>query len=283
MNIRTALFVTTSLLGALALAACDSGDGGTGGAGGDGTGGTGNTGNAGGSGGTGGTGGGTMDGWLRLGQFSPDSPALDFCVTGADGMARTSGYAAAGIAYPGAGEFVTLPAGTYAISLIGAGMDCSAPIETLPDYAIAAGSYQTLIVDGMQAALQADIIVDENAPAAGNVVLNACHENVGAPPVQIGTVDPATDTFTSLFNDGGATTFSFRDCYAQEVPAPVAMGTVLAVSANGVDVDGRWTVPVDLATGGASIWIYGTDATDMGAYACINVGAGTCTALPVAN
>jgi hypothetical protein len=277
MNIRTALFVTTSLLGALALAACDSGSDGAGGSGG--TGGTPGTGGM----GTGGTGGtvSATDGWVRLAHLSPDSMGVDFCVTGADGMARPSGYAATGITYPGAGEYVTLPADTYTINIVAAGQACdSAPIGTVADYAVAAGEYHVVIVDGLQAGntLAVGAVPEDNAPTtAGMVFLNMFHENSGAPAVQIGMVDPATDAFTSLTADMA---LAYQEYTSVEVP-PVAMGTIIGVSQDGTTVDGRWTVPADLATGGASLFIIGTDATDIGAFACINL-ANTCVQLPAA-
>jgi len=279
MNIRTALFVTTSLLGALALAACDSGTDGAGGSGG--TGGSTTTTTSSGTAGGGGAPG--ADAWVRLVHMSPDSMGVDFCVTGADGTARPSGYAATGVTYPGAGEYVTLPADTYQIAIVAAGQACdSAAVGTVADYAVAAGSYHAVIVDGSQAggSLAVGAVPEDNVPVgAGMVFLNAFHENEGAPPVQIGTLDAAGTTFTSLFGDG--VTLAYQEYTSAEI-APVTMGTVLAVSTDGVAIDGRWTVPADLATGGASVFITGTDATDIGAYACINL-ANTCLALPTAN
>lgn len=279
MNIRTALFVTTSLLGALALAACDSGTDGAGGSGG--TGGSTTTTTT-----TGTAGGGGMaaaDGWVRLVHMSPDTAGgVDFCLTGADGMARTSGYAATGITYPGAGEYVTLPADTYQIKVVAAGQACDAmSLGDIADYPVAAGSYHAVIVDGLSgnASLAVGAVTEDNVPTtAGMVFLNAFHENSGAPPVQIGTVD-ANDVFTSLFGDG--VTLAYQEYTSAEI-APVTMGTILAVSTDGVAVDGRWTIPADLATGGASVFITGTDATDIGAFACINL-ANTCLPLATAN
>jgi len=281
MNIRTALFVTTSLLGALALAACDSGSDGTGGSGG--SGGSPGTGGM----GTGGQGTGgnvsATDGWVRLAHMSPDAMGVDFCLTGADGMARTSGYPATGVTYPGVGAYVTLPADTYTINIVAAGQACdSAPIGTVADYQVMAGSYHVVIADGSQAGgtLSVGAVAEDNMPTmTGMVFLNVFHENEGAPAVQIGTVDPATDMFTSLLGDG--VTLAYQEYTSAEI-APVTMGTILGVSQDGTTVDARWTVPADLATGGASVFITGSDAATIGAYACINL-ADTCVALPTAN
>lgn len=56
-----------------------------------------------------------------------------------------------------------------------------------------------------------------------------------------------------------------------------------AVSPDGVTVDGRWFLPVDINPGSSlSLFAYGADATDLGLFACINE-ADTCVALPPAN
>lgn len=227
----------------------------------------------GGDGGTGGTGGSSQTaGSLRLAQMSPDWIGIDFCVFGSNGSTRPSGYSPAGVTFPGVGPYVTFSAGTYLIGVISAGMDCTAPLLSFMDFNLAAGAYHTVIVDGMQANSSLSVSTNEDltTPAPGNIYLTVCHENSGVGPVKIGTVD-AADTFTSLLSELGTTvTFHYQYCVSHEV-APISVGATIAISPDGMNIWRRWLWPIDPATStSTSLFIYGTDATDIGTYLCDN-------------
>lgn len=225
-------------------------------------------------------------GWLRLAHMSPDSMGVAFCVTGSDGATWSSGYdPGGGIIYPGVGHYVQFEADLYQIKIIGAGQDCTgATIGTISDFSLAVDTYHTVIIDGVQANRTLGVRThrDFNTPATGNASINVCHEDSGAPSVRLGMLDAAEMFIPLLGTSGMPILFAYGYCASAEIPAPLVMGTVLAISTDGVTIDGRWTWPTELPPGSsASFFIYGTDTTDIGLYACINP-ANTCLPLPTA-
>jgi hypothetical protein len=151
---------------------------------------------------------------VRLGNLSPGSPAIDFCLapSGTNAyqgplLAKTFGDAGSGgLPFPRMSAYVTLSAGLYDVRPVVSGApDCSVGLPskagTLP--ALPANGYATMLVLGKafpaagEPGLQISGFVDSHASSSGSTIsLRFVHAAPGLGPVDFG----GGTTFTPFFS-----------------------------------------------------------------------------------
>jgi hypothetical protein len=164
-------------------------------------------------------------------HLSPDAPAVDFCLA-AHGTTTFTGPVlkgagdTAGITYPSATKYLSVPAGQYDVRIVAPNAaDCSTSLASLPDYtslpALAAGGSFTIAAEGLVASGASNpfglaAYVDDATVTSGQAALRFVHASPGTPAVDVGTLSGST--FSAVFSD-------------------VAFGAV-APSGGGIDANG---------------------------------------------
>ncbi|GMA32335.1 DUF4397 domain-containing protein [Litorihabitans aurantiacus] len=156
------------------------------------------------------------DGWVRLGHFSPDTPAVDARLTS---VAGTTDLTFEDVTYGEVSGYTRLAAGTYTVAMIPAG----APEGTAPaitqSFDVVPGGAATVAAVGLNADLSGRVIADDLTPAPdGQARVRLIQASVSSPEV-----DVTTDT-----------------------GAPIARDAAFGTATDYAQVDaGRWTLDVD--------------------------------------
>lgn len=133
-----------------------------------------------------------QDARVRVVHASPDAPNVDVCADG--------GVLFADAPFPAATSYVTVPAATYAVKVVGAGAGCESAGVIEADLPLAAGTDTTVVAVNLLASIEPLVLADDNTrPAPGNVRIRFVHASPDAPAVDIAVAGSAPDE--PLFND----------------------------------------------------------------------------------
>src|SRR4051812_22793295 len=122
-------------------------------------------------------------GMLRVAHLSPDSPAVDVTVEAPSQPAVTF----SGVGYGDVTDYRSLPAGTYSVSVRGAGSDPASPPVLSTTVDVQPGTAHTVAGVGMFADLSLSVLEDDlSAPAAGSALVRVLAAAYAAPNVDIG-------------------------------------------------------------------------------------------------
>ena len=125
---------------------------------------------------------------LRVVHASPDAPAVDVQVDGAEVVGDAP--------YLSVSDYLDLPAGAHNLMVNAAG---TATTVIDADVTLADDTDYTVIASGLVAAIEPIVLEDDNsAPAAGNVKVRAIHGAPSAPAVDIYVTAPGADLATVL-------------------------------------------------------------------------------------
>lgn len=115
---------------------------------------------------------------LRVLHASPDAPAVDIYVDGAEVVPD--------LAYPDITGYLELAGGSYLVEVFPASADGSGAPVISATVTLAANTDYTVAAIGQLAAIEPLVLVDDNsAPAAGNAHLRFVHASPNAPAVDI--------------------------------------------------------------------------------------------------
>lgn len=125
-------------------------------------------------------------GWVRVAHLSPDTKAVDIELTAVSG--GESLYRLSDIGYGVVSDYMSLPVGTYTVSMVGAGSpDGTAPAITAT-VDVAAGNASTLAAFGLNADLQTKVFADDlTAPADGDARVRLIQASTTASEVDVAT------------------------------------------------------------------------------------------------
>ena len=134
------------------------------------------------------------NGAVRVVHLSPDAPPVDILVNGQPAIA--------GLAFPSASAYASLPATSYAVAVTPAGQNDSVVLEAqLP---VTADTDTTVVAGGRLATLGLLVLADDNAaPAAGMAKVRFVHASPDAPAVDIAVAGGPV-----LFPNGGFKEFA---------------------------------------------------------------------------
>ena len=196
-------------------------------------------------------------GRIRVVHMSPDAPAVDILVDGQRAISN--------LAFKGATEYASLPAGQRDVQVTPAGQNENAVIAAqLP---VQAGQDATVVAVGRVANIGALPLPDDNrAPAAGKAKVRFVHASPDAPNVDIavagGPVLFANVAFRGVAGysevDAGTYSLEVRAAGSQNVALTVpnvalSPGQIVTVFAAGLAADNTLAaVPVVYAAGGQS-------------------------------
>lgn len=125
------------------------------------------------------------DAYLRLAHLSPDTPNVDVYVDSAADPARS--IVVPGVGYGAVSPYQTLPAGSYVISMRGAGAPADSPAVISTSIEARPGGAYTVAGTGMSAALGLSVLDDKlEAPAAGKASVRVINGAASAPTVDVG-------------------------------------------------------------------------------------------------
>ena len=120
---------------------------------------------------------------VRVVHASPDAPAVDVLVDGAEVLAD--------VPYLGVSEYLDLSAGERSLTVNAAGTPTTV-IDA--DVRLAEGADYTVIAGGTVGSIAPIVLQDDNtAPAAGNARVRAIHGAPGAPAVDVYVTAPGAD------------------------------------------------------------------------------------------
>jgi hypothetical protein len=159
--------------------------------------------------------------FLRVAQWSPDSPAVDVCVTAAGdtfagqmpqiaqlaagGDAGTADGGPVGLSFPQVTSYLIVPPGAYSVRLVAAGAaDCSTGLVDLATATFADGTYTTIAALGDRSPVASDqplqlvAFVDDVTAPAGQIALRFIN---ASPSSSLASIDLGTG---SLAGTGGA-------------------------------------------------------------------------------
>ncbi|MEH0821067.1 MULTISPECIES: DUF4397 domain-containing protein [unclassified Micromonospora] len=126
-------------------------------------------------------------GYVRLAHLSPDTPAVDVYLS-APGAAEPRVFPAVG--YGVVSEYLTLPAGRYAVAMREAGAPASQPPVLTTEVAVDAGAAYTVAGVGRHADLGLRVLVDDlSAPAPGQAKVRVVQASVRAPVIDVAATD----------------------------------------------------------------------------------------------
>ncbi|MEV0723182.1 DUF4397 domain-containing protein [Micromonospora purpureochromogenes] len=126
-------------------------------------------------------------GYVRLAHLSPDTPAVDVYLS-APGAAEPRVFPAVG--YGVVSEYLTLPAGRYAVAMREAGAPASQPPVLTTEVAVEAGAAYTVAGVGRHADLGLRVLADDlSAPAPGQAKVRVVQASVRAPVIDVAATD----------------------------------------------------------------------------------------------
>ncbi|MEH0937357.1 DUF4397 domain-containing protein [Micromonospora psammae] len=126
-------------------------------------------------------------GYVRLAHLSPDTPAVDVYLS-APGAAEPRVFPAVG--YGVVSQYLTLPAGRYAVAMREAGAPASQPPVLTTEVAVEAGAAYTVAGVGRHADLGLRVLADDlSAPASGQAKIRVVQASVRAPVIDVAATD----------------------------------------------------------------------------------------------
>ncbi|MEU4717009.1 DUF4397 domain-containing protein [Micromonospora purpureochromogenes] len=126
-------------------------------------------------------------GYVRLAHLSPDTPAVDVYLS-APGTAEPRVFPAVG--YGVVSDYLTLPAGRYAVAMREAGAPASQPPVLTTEVAVEAGAAYTVAGVGRHADLGLRVLADDlSAPAPGQAKVRVVQASVRAPVIDVAATD----------------------------------------------------------------------------------------------
>ncbi|MGN9890857.1 DUF4397 domain-containing protein [Micromonospora sp. L31] len=126
-------------------------------------------------------------GYVRLAHLSPDTPAVDVYLS-APGAAEPQVFPAVG--YGVVSEYLTLPAGRYAVAMREAGAPASQPPVLTTEVAVEADAAYTVAGVGRHADLGLRVLADDlSAPAPGQAKVRVVQASVRAPVIDVAATD----------------------------------------------------------------------------------------------
>ncbi|WP_346539208.1 DUF4397 domain-containing protein [Micromonospora sp. DPT] len=126
-------------------------------------------------------------GYVRLAHLSPDTPAVDVYLS-APGAAEPRVFPAVG--YGVVSDYLTLPAGRYAVAMREAGAPASQPPVLTTEVAVEAGAAYTVAGVGRHADLGLRVLADDlSAPAPGQAKVRVVQASVRAPVIDVAATD----------------------------------------------------------------------------------------------
>ena len=129
---------------------------------------------------------------VRVLHGSPDAPAVDVYVDG-----EKVGGPLAGLEFGDLSKYVALPAGTYDLKVCAAADETVCPIEA-NDVSVDAGTRYTIAATNELASIEAQILVDDPTPAAGEAQVRVVHFSADTPAIDVLTQDGATAVVDGL-------------------------------------------------------------------------------------
>jgi uncharacterized protein DUF4397 len=177
-------------------------------------------------------------GLVRLAHLSPDTPAVDVYV---DSVADpTAGQVVPAVGYGTVSEYRSLPPGTYAISMRGAGVDPATPPVLSTTVQVGAGTAHTVAGVGLFADLGLGVLEDDLTPPSGGsarlrVVAAAAGAQTldvavpGGPAVATDLAFAGTTGYVDVPGGTGSVTVTPEGGEATELPVQVAAGSVYSV------------------------------------------------------
>lgn len=126
-------------------------------------------------------------GWLRLGHLSPDTKAVDVTLTNLSG--GTVLFKLSKVAYGDVSPYMKLAAGTYAVSMVPAGMPAGTTPVLTGAISIKAGEAASMIVVGMNKKLSTRLFTDDLADAGTSAKVRVVQASVKHPTVTVKTGD----------------------------------------------------------------------------------------------
>lgn len=131
------------------------------------------------------------DSYLRLAHLSPDTPKVDVYVASASDPARS--FVVPGVGYGAVSPYQPLPAGSYVISMRGAGAPADSPAVISASVDARPGGAYTVAGVGMSAALGLSVLTDKlETPAAGKASVRVINASARAPAVDVGPANGPT-------------------------------------------------------------------------------------------
>lgn len=176
-------------------------------------------------------------GWVRVAHLSPDTKAVDIELTAVSG--GDSLYQLSDIDYGVVSDYMSLPVGTYTVSMVGAGSPAGTAPAITATVDVAAGNASTLAAFGLNADLQTKVFTDDlTAPADGDARVRLIQASTTA-----SQVDVATTTGIAIADRAVAGTATG---YAQVASGPWNLDV------SGSDESQTSSASIDLAAGSVS-------------------------------
>ncbi len=157
-----------------------------------------------------------VKGYLRLGQFSPDTPSVDFCLAPAGTGAFTGPILkeygiAAGLAYGQVTTYLPLDPASYDVRIVaGEAPTCAASLLDVTDLpAVPPNGYVTAALVGLTAAppaLEVRFFADEHGTSPGKANVRFLHAAPGQAAVSAGLL--SGNAFTADFENVAYPTFA---------------------------------------------------------------------------
>jgi hypothetical protein len=145
-------------------------------------------------------------GYVRLAHLSPDTPDVDVYLSTVGGAAKPQVFP--GVGYGVVSTYLTVPTGTYAVAMRGAGAPASDPPVLTTNVTVAAGKAYTVAGVGRHADLGLRVIADDlTPPSGGRSKVRIVQASVHAPVLSAAIAGGATIANDIAF----ATTTSYYD------------------------------------------------------------------------
>ncbi len=161
-------------------------------------------------------------GYVRLAHLSPDTPDVDVYLSAVGGSGKPQVFP--GVGYGVVSKYLTVPVGTYAVSMRGAGAPATDPPVLTTNVTVAAGKAYMVAGVGKHADLGLKVIDDDlTPPPSGRAKVRVVQASLRAPALDLSIA-------------GGS---------------PIATDVPFATTTNYFDVQpGRWTLKAQGAAGG---------------------------------
>ena len=125
------------------------------------------------------------DAYLRLAHLSPDTPQVDVYVASVANPG--SSFVVPGVGYGAVSQYKSLPAGSYVISMRGAGAPANSPAVISASVDAQPGGAYTVAGVGMSAALGLSVLKDKlETPSAGKASVRVINGAASAQTVDVG-------------------------------------------------------------------------------------------------
>jgi hypothetical protein len=199
----------------------------------------------------------TGDARIRVLHASPDAPAVDVYVDGAEAVSN--------LAFPNITDYVSLPAGDYAVKVFPASANgTGTPVIDVPALSLSSGKDYTVAAVGTLSAIEPFVLEDNNAaPAAGKAHVRVVHASPDAPNVDIFAQGAGVVVSNLPFKQGSAYLPLDAGSYNLEVRAAGGSAAVLSLPNTALEAGKVYTAfAVGLAAGDPALSVrLTTDAT----------------------